>query len=185
VKLESATSTLFETDEAAEKAKAYALRLLSNRAYTKKEICDKLAGRGYEQGAIEQTLSMLKRLNLIDDVLFARQFVEQRLRLRPSGRVALVRDLVHRGVPTEIIDLVHRGVPTEIIDRVLDDVLADIDIEDVALDLLMSRANRYRGLSREKALGRMFGFLGRRGFEVSVARDVAHEVWSKIENEEG
>ena len=165
--------TLFETDEAVEKARAYALRLLSRRAYTKREICDKLAGRGYEQDAIEQTLSMLKRLNLIDDVLFARQFVEQRLRLRPSGRMALVRDLVHRGVPTEIID------------RVLDDVLADIDIEDVALDLLMGRANRYRGLSREKALGRMYGFLGRRGFEVSVARDVAHKVWSKIENEEG
>ena len=32
--------TLFETDEAVEKAKAYSLRLLSNRAYTKKEICE-------------------------------------------------------------------------------------------------------------------------------------------------
>ncbi|MCY4351534.1 MAG: regulatory protein RecX [Gemmatimonadetes bacterium] len=173
MKLESAKSTLFETDGAVEKAKAYVLRLLGRRAYTKKEICDKLAGRGYGQDAIEQTLSMLKRLDLIDDVLFARQFVEQRLRLRPSGRVALVRDLVHRGVPAEIID------------RVLDDVLADVDIEAVALDLMMSRANRYRGLSREKALGRMYGFLGRRGFEASVARDVAHKVWSKIENEEG
>ena len=160
-----------ETDEAVEKARTYALRLLSNRAYTKKEICDKLAERGYEQGAIEQTISMLNRLNLIDDVLFARQFVEQRLRLRPSGRIALVRDLVHRGVPAEIID------------RVLDDVLADVDIEDVALDLLMGRAKRYRGLSREKALGRMYGFLGRRGFETSVARDVVQKVWSKIKNE--
>ncbi len=165
--------TLLDTDEAVAKAKAYVFRLLSNRAYTKKEICDKLAGRGYEQGAIEQTLSMLERLDLIDDVLFARQFVEQRLRLRPSGRIALVRDLVRRGVPTEIID------------RVLDDVLAGINIEGVALDLLMGRANRYRGLSREKALGRMYGFLGRRGFEVSVARDVAQKVWSEIENEEG
>lgn len=165
--------TLLDTDEAVEKAKAYVFRLLSKRAQTKKEIRDKLAGRGYEQGAIEQTLSMLERLDLIDDVLFARQFVEQRLRLRPSGRIALVRDLVHRGVPSEIID------------RVLDDVLAGIDIEGVALDLLMGRANRYRGLSREKALGRMYGFLGRRGFEISVARDVAQKVWSEIENEEG
>ena len=173
MKLESATPTLFETDEAVEKAKAYGLRLLSRRAYTKKEICDKLAGRGYDQDAIEQVLSMLERLELIDDVLFARQFVEQRLRLRPSGRIALVRDLRYRGVPAEIID------------RVLDDVLADVDMEDVALELMMGRANRYRGLSREKALGRMFGFLGRRGFEVSIARDVAHKVWAKIENEEG
>ncbi len=173
MKLESDTPTLFETDEAVEKANAYGLRLLSRRAYTKKEICDKLAGRGYDQDAIEQVLSMLERLELVDDVLFARQFVEQRLRLRPSGRIALVRDLVHRGVPAEIID------------RVLDDVLADVDLEDVALELMMGRANRYRGLSREKALGRMFGFLGRRGFEVWVARDVAQKVWSKIENEEG
>ena len=49
------------------------------------------------QGAIEQVLSMLERLELIDDVLFARQFVEQRLRLRPSGRIALVRDLSASG----------------------------------------------------------------------------------------
>ena len=69
------------------------------------------------------------------------------------------------------------------IDPILDEVLEDVDTTTVAYDVLMGRANRYRGLDRNKALGRMYGFLGRRGFETSVARDVAHEVWAAIENE--
>ena len=162
---------LFEVDEAVEKAKAYALRLLGYRAYTQKEIGDKLATRGYAQRAIEQTLSTLERLNLIDDALFARQFVAQRLRSRPAGRKGLAFDLARRGVPSEVIE------------RVLDEALSDVDVENMALDLMMHRANRYRGLSRERALGRMYGFLGRRGFEASVAREVAQKVWTTIENE--
>ncbi len=171
MKLEPAA--LFETDEAAAKAKAYALRLLGNRAYTQKEIRDKLAARGYAQGAIDETLLTLERLDLVDDALFARQFVAQRLRLRPAGRVALARDLARRGVAAGVIDLI------------LDDVFADVDVEDVALDLMMRRANRYRGLSRARAMGRMYGFLERRGFEASVVRDVVQKVWTTIENEEG
>ena len=73
--------------------------------------------------------------------------------------------------------------PSEVIERVLDEALSDVDVENMALDLMMHRANRYRGLSRERALGRMYGFLGRRGFEASVAREVAQKVWTTIENE--
>lgn len=162
---------LFETDKPVEKAKAYALRLLGNRAYTKKEIRDKLVARGHARRAIDQTLSALERLDLIDDAVFARQFVAQRLRSRPAGRKGLAFDLKRRGVPPEIID------------RVLDDALSEVDVEDMALGLMMCRANRYRGLSRERAMGRMYGFLGRRGFDASTAREVAEKVWMTIENE--
>ncbi len=110
---------------------------------------------------------------MIDDELFARRFVEERLRLRPSGRIVLARDLKRRGVPASVIDVV------------LDDVLEDVDTAAVARELMMRRANRYRGLGRDKALGRMYGFLGRRGFDSSVAREVAWEVWAAIEIEEG
>ena len=163
---------LFETDESAEKAKAYALRLLGNRAYTKKELRDKLVTRGHTRRAIDQTLSTLERLELIDDAAFARQFVAQRLRSRPAGRKGLAFDLKRRGVPPEIIDCV------------LDDALSDVDVEAMALGLMMPRVNRYRGLSRERALGRIYGFLGRRGFDASITREVAEKVWTTSENEE-
>ena len=161
---------LFEVDEAVEKAKAYAMRLLGYRAYTQKEIGDKLATRGYAQRAIEQTLSTLERLNLIDDALFARQFVAQRLRSRPAGRKGLAFDLARRGVPSEVIE------------RVLDEALSDVDVENMALDLMMHRANRYRGLSRER-WGGCTGFWGAGDSRRSVAREVAQKVWTTIENE--
>lgn len=172
MKLHPESAKMFEVDEAVQKAKGYAMRLLSNRAYTRVEICNKLTGRECSQQAIDETLEMLERLNLIDDELFARRFVEERMRLRPSGRMMLARDLKRRGVPASVID------------PILDEVLKDVDTAAVARDLMMRRANRYRGLDRNKALGRMYGFLGRRGFESSIARDVAHEVWAAIENEE-
>lgn len=172
MKLHPESAKLFEIDEAVEKAKSYAMRLLSNRAYTRKEICDKLAGREYTQHAIDETLATLDRLNLVDDEQFARRFAEERLRLRPSGRMVLG------------LDLKRRGIPAHVIDTVLDEVLEDVDVAAVALELLMGRAKRYRGLTREKALGRMYGFLGRRGFDSAIARDVAHQVWSTIENED-
>ena len=173
MKLHLESAKLFEVDEAVEKAKGYAMRLLSSRAYTRKGISDKLVGREFSQRAIDETLEILERLNLIDDELFARRFVEERLRLRPSGRIVLARDLKRRGVPASVIDVV------------LDDVLEDVDTAAVARELMMRRANRYRGLGRDKALGRMYGFLGRRGFDSSVAREVAWEVWAAIEIEEG
>ena len=80
MKLHPESAKLFQVDEAVEKAKAYAMRLLSNRAYTKKEIVDKLVGREYAQHAVDETLEMLNRLDLIDDEKIARMFVEDRMR---------------------------------------------------------------------------------------------------------
>ena len=82
------------------------------------------------------------------------------------------------------MDLKRRGVPVDIIDLVLAEELEGVDTAVVALELMMGRIKRYRGLSRDKALGRMYGFLGRRGFDSSIARDVAHKVWAEIEDEQ-
>ena len=172
MKLHPESAKLFEVDEAVEKAKSYAMRLLSNRAYTRKEIKDKLTGRDYSQHAVDETLDTLDRLNLVDDEQFARRFAQERLRLKPSGRMVLARDLKRRGIPVQVID------------SVLDELLEDVDVAAVALELMMGRKKRYRGLTRDKALGRMYGFLGRRGFDSSIARDVAHRVWAEIEDEQ-
>jgi len=38
-------------------------------------------------------------------------------------------------------------------------------------------------LEKDKALNRMYGFLGRRGFDGSTARAVSLRVWQEIETE--
>ena len=173
MKLHPESARLFQVDEAVEKAKHIAMRLLSGRAYTRREIQDRLVRRECADGAIEETLSALVRLGLIDDRAFAHRFVAERLRLKPSGRLALARDLKRRGVPEAVVS------------EVLDEVLSEVDVEAVAIEVLRRREGRYRGLSRDKALARMCGLLGRRGFDASVARQAARVVWDEISGDDG
>jgi regulatory protein len=168
VKLHPESAKLFQIDEAVEKAKNMAMRLLSGRAYTQREIQDKLISKGCGEQAIVETLKTLNRLGLIDDRRFARQFVEERMRLKPAGRMFFSRDLKRRGVPEAIAV------------EVLDEIFSEADPQATATDLLIRRAHRYRGLPRDKALSRMYGFLGRRGFDASIARAAAQAVWAGV-----
>jgi len=165
------SARMFQMDEAVEKAKNAAFRLLSGRAYTRVEIRRKLLGRHFGRQVVDEVIGILGRLALIDDVDFARRWVAERMRVRPMGRPMLAQDLRRRGVEAEVMD------------RVLDEALAEVDMAAVALNLLRSRQGRYRGLERQKAISRMYAFLGRRGFDGTVAREVAETVWAEFGEE--
>lgn len=140
------------------RAKKAAFQLLERRAYTRSEIEKKLQGRRFSGPVIEETISVLERLRLVNDDDFARRFVRERLRLKPSGHAALRRDLRRRGVEATVIE------------AALEEEFEGVDLESVAFRLLWSRRSRYLRLDRKKALSRMYGFLGRRGFSPDVAR---------------
>ena len=169
MKIHPESAKMFVVDEAVEKAKAAALRLLERRAYTRKEIKDKLTQREFDVSAIETTLGDLERLALIDDRNFATRFVDEKLRLKPCGRMLLARDLKRRGVPVVVVD------------EVLEEAFGEVDSVALAYEVLSKRARRYEGLERDKAMNRMFGFLARRGFDGSTSREVAQQVWQEIE----
>jgi regulatory protein len=163
-------SDLFELDPEVDKAKKAAFTLLGRRAYTRKEICEKLNTRGFEDGVIEKTIAILERIHVVDDRDFARRFVEEKLRLKPAGKPVLRRDL-HR-----------RGIEATLIEEVLAEAFGEVNLEAVAFRLLCSRRSRYLQLNREKAWNRMFSFLARRGFSPDVARPVTARAMDCIEN---
>ncbi|MCI0801320.1 MAG: RecX family transcriptional regulator, partial [Chloroflexi bacterium] len=66
------------------KAKNAALRLLSYRSRSEKEVERRLRGR-FTEDAIVQTLSDLSRQGLLDDAAFAKEWRERRERFRPRG----------------------------------------------------------------------------------------------------
>ena len=161
-----------DPDDEIQKAKNAAFRLLSGRDYTRAEIRKKLRGRQFSGAAIEATMVTLEGLNLVDDRAFARKWVESRLKGRPMGRFRLA------------LELKRRGIPEDLVDETLDQALAEVDPIALALPLLQGRAARYRGLERQKALARMYQFLGRRGFEAQVAREAARLAWEALGQEE-
>jgi regulatory protein len=171
VEIHPESAKMFVVDEAVEKAKAAALRLLSMRAYTRKEIKDKLIKREFAASAIDATLVALERLALLDDRVFATRFVDEKLRLKPCGRMLLSRDLKRRGVPVEVID------------EVMDEAFEAVDTAALAYEVLSGRARRYIGLERTKAMNRMYGFLARRGFDGAATREATSRVWNEIENQ--
>ncbi|NQW23505.1 MAG: regulatory protein RecX [SAR202 cluster bacterium] len=151
------------TDAEYAKAKNAALRLLTYRARSEKEVRQRLAGR-YTEEAIDRTITALLRQGLLDDAAFAKQWREQREKFRPRGPAVIRRELQKFGVDTDVIQ----------------EALSDFD----------SSANAYRagskyatklsvedgGIFRRK-LG---GFLYRRGFQGDALGQTVERLWREL-----
>lgn len=86
-----------------ETALGYALRLLAQKAYTEKALREKLLLR-FSEPEVEEALARLKEYGYLDDLAFARMFVEGRKgKYGPLKLRALLRA---RGVPEEVVEAV-------------------------------------------------------------------------------
>ncbi len=130
-----------------EASKAYdqALGYLSLRQRSAYEVRTYLLGKEYGEETIEQIISRLTELKLLDDEAFARLWVENRQILKPRSKRVLQGELAQKGIAPEIANT----------------VLADIDPND-QLDairaLIQARGHRYD--SQEK----LMAYLARQGF---------------------
>lgn len=77
-----------------------AVRALSARSHTEKEIVDKLARAGYSQGAIAFVMETLTRYDLVNDASFAENWVSARAK-RGLGPYRLLQELRRKGISGE------------------------------------------------------------------------------------
>jgi regulatory protein len=125
----------------AEQAFEIAGRFLGTRPRSRWEVEQRLRRSGTSDDVVAATLARLERVGFVDDVAFARWWVEQRDRHAPRGRVALETELRAKRVPAPVI--------------------ADLRTSDAG-DVPMSEDER-----ADAALGM---FLVRRGFSPETAR---------------
>lgn len=78
-----------------------ALNLLATRARTVSELDSRLERAGAPPETAAAVCLRLRELGYLDDALFARRWVEERIRLRPVGRRLLFSELLRKGVPAE------------------------------------------------------------------------------------
>jgi regulatory protein len=152
-----------QTVEQRSQAHAAALRLLSHRARSEKEMRTRLGMRGIAPDVIDAEIERLQRAGLLDDEQFARAWVEDRKRLAPRGRRMLRYELLGRGIPPESVDLATR----------------DVDDLQTALDLARTRAHGDAIASYDAFLNKVGGFLRRRGFDYSVISQALRTVWAE------
>ena len=93
--------------EAAEvlfKMRDQALRYLSRRAHSRKELFDKLRNKGHRNDLIDRILDEFVDRGYIDDAAFTRMFIDEEIRLKSSGPLLIRSKLMQRGIQAGIIE---------------------------------------------------------------------------------
>jgi regulatory protein len=138
-----------------------ALAFLAYRPRSESETRSRLQRRGFAEQDIDQALSNLKRLDLINDASFAGFWTENRTAFRPRSQRMLKQELRRKGVDTAVID----------------ETLTDVDDEENAYRAALTKA---RSLPREDFQlfrQRLGGWLQRRGFGYGVINKVVKRIW--------
>jgi regulatory protein len=158
--------TLKAGDEV-ERAKASAYRYLSYRPRSIAELKRQLVNKGYKEITVDQVIDRLSELELIDDMAFARYWVEQRETFKPRGRRALRYELYQKGIDRQIVDM----------------VVAEVDEKVSAKKAARKKAKLWRELPEGQFYEKLGNYLKRRGFSYEIARSVTQEFWSSTSHD--
>lgn len=153
--------------EQLKKARDYAHLLLKFRLRSVSELREKLAKRGFDGNIIESLVLDFTRGGLLDDARFAKYWIQDRINLKPTGRLKLRFELQQKGIAENDIA------------AALADIENQIDEYKMAKDLAQRKFSHMGHLERLVAKRRLFGFLQRRGFPYDVVKKVVGEVLTK------
>ena len=138
-----------------EESKAYnmAIRYLSVRVRSVKEVRDYLAKKGMDEGLSGGVIQRLERAGLLNDRDFAAAWVADRQLLRPRSRRRLEQELMMKGVSSEDI-----GV-----------VMGELGQED-ELQSLMAVIEKKRRLAQYQEQDKLIGYLARQGYKYDLIK---------------
>jgi regulatory protein len=149
------------------RAKEKALRLLSVRSRSRKELADRLKLAKFAPDAIEAAMAEMERLGFLDDAEFAKVWCRNRTAIRPTGAFVLRQELRQKG----LID--------ENVEKGLQAAFQEKSEPEVARELAGRRKKNLASLPEEKAKKRLQDFLLRRGFNWDLVSELM-ESWDQL-----
>ena len=136
-----------------------AVQFLANRPRSVAEIRRHLRGKRYDDEAVDGAIDKLRAQRYVDDLDFAKYWVEQRSRFRPKGDRALVSELTSKGVSRETIDAALGEMPAE-------------SEADRARRAIARQLRRWESLDAPERKRKIHAFLAQRGFGYDVIDEV-------------
>lgn len=140
------------------KVKNYALRQLSYRQRSEKELYSALRRKGFDETHIEDTMNYCRELQYLDDRAFAQAFIADKQNLNKYGPVRIRYELLMKGVSKEIID------------RYL--MMDSHEEYEMALALGERRLPSYKNDDRNAIYRKLAGYLQRKGYSYQVVSKV-------------
>lgn len=127
-----------------------ALRLITFRDRTEKELREKLSEKGYEETKIEEEIEFLKSYGYIDDKRYASRFISDAIKIKKWGKLRIRTELLRRGIKEDDFFFV--------LEEALCEGSTDVIEEEI------KRRFKNSDLSNIKERRRIFNFFLRRGF---------------------
>lgn len=139
-----------------------ALKLLSYRSRSEKEIYDALKRKGFDKDIIDSAIEYCKDQDYVNDRDFAESFVRDKINLSKLGTERIRYELRLKGVSEDIINRVLR------VDK-------DEQLQ-AAMELGEKRLKLYKNDSRDAKYRKLSGFLQRRGYSYDIISKVLKEL---------
>lgn len=138
-----------------------ALRFLAHRPRSRQEVSRNLASHEVPPAAADRVLERLAALGLLDDLAFARWWVDNRTTHQPRGALALRHELVTHGVSRAEIDA----------------AIGDLDEAALAREVAEAHLASHAALDRRTFDRKLGGILARRGFCHDAVRSALDDAW--------
>ena len=150
-----------------DQARESALRFLTYREHSTKELRRKLQKKGFNEEILEILLSRLKEIALLDDERFAKMWLESRIRKGTLGRHRIIQELRQKGISTSII-------------KTLLETEFDYETElKLAIKQLEKKLHTIREDDNQKRRSKLYNFLRRRGFDNELILQALQKVDSR------
>ena len=143
------------------RASAYeaAVRYLAGRQHSVAEIRRHLHSKRHDEAAIDGAIEKLRAQRYVDDLEFARYWIERRSRFRPKGDRVLVSELARMGVSRDTID------------AAMGEAAAETE-PDRARRAIARPITRWKALEPPERKRKIHAYLAARGFDYDVIDEV-------------
>lgn len=140
------------------RAKEKALRLISYRSHSKKELTDKIRRTATDEAA-QKAADRMEELGLVNDEDFARRYAEQLLTIKHMSKRAAAMELQRKGIDRDMIE--------ETLGKI------EVDPREQITEFL---SKKYKNLDDEKIKRRAIAALRRLGYGWEDIRGVLDEI---------
>ncbi|RPI01973.1 MAG: hypothetical protein EHM64_14800 [Ignavibacteriae bacterium] len=164
--LDLRTLDKIKSTETETRAKNVAINYLSYRQRSSKEIIDHLKKKGFSPECAGDVARQLESMNMVNDLEFARAFVRDRLKRKPTGSMLLRTQLLAKGIASSMAEM----VLSELISPQLQQRSA---LQAAQRKIQLAHTSR-KEVDQEKRKKRLLDFLLRRGFSYEIALKTVH-----------
>lgn len=139
------------------------LRLLSIRAHCERDLSNKLRQRKFNSKIISAVISECKRLEFIDDIKFAREYI---------------RELLERGSGVKLIKskLMQKGLPENVIDNEIQEMMSgDDELEAAKIAYRKKSPSLKKETDPRKKKEKLYRYMFSKGFSYDIIKEIEAE----------